>query len=591
MACRLAGIYHQTAQERRTLLRRLLRELQGLRRKERGREQMRKNYLKAVIRWLICILIIFIGYWFALPPLNPRSAEMWGFLVFCIAVCLAVHSFSQLWDFLKSSDSVKKIRGKAGYRTSLKKISFPVKLGLIAVLGIVLLNVIAAAAGAKIFNASRYVSLITPEDGNFTNDVAEINWSQIPVVDRDTASRLGQRKLGEMSDLVSQFIIEEDYTQINYNGRPVRVTPLTYGDAIKWFNNRSKGIPAYISVDMTTQETELVRLSEGIKYSKGEYFMRDLNRYLRFKYPTKIFDNITFEVDDSGTPYWIASCACFKIGIWSGRDIEGAVLLNAVTGESEYYPLEKIPTWVDQVYSSAMVMEQLTYNGKYRSGFFNSIFGQKGVLQPTDGYNYLAINDDVYLYTGMTSVTSDESNVGFVLTNLRTKETKFYSIPGAEEYSAMSSAEGQVQHLKYTATFPLLLNVSDRPTYFMSLKDGAGLVKMYAFVDVSQYQIVGTGETVEEARSDYMSKLKSENPELEDSEEVTVSGVIAEIASAVVSGNTNYYIKLENDGRIYILSVTLSDKLPLAKPGDNIKMSFSETPEQDGITVTKAELN
>ena len=212
-------------------------------------------------------------------------------------------------------------------------------------------------------------------------------------------------------------------------------------------------------------------------------------------------------------------------------------------------------------------------------------------MQPTDGYNYLAINDDVYLYTGMTSVTSDESNVGFVLTNLRTKETKFYSIPGAEEYSAMSSAEGQVQHLKYTATFPLLLNVSDRPTYFMSLKDGAGLVKMYAFVDVSQYQIVGTGETVEEARSDYMSKLKSENPELEDSEEVTVSGVIAEIASAVVSGNTNYYIKLENDGRIYILSVTLSDKLPLAKPGDNIKMSFSETPEQDGITVTKAELN
>ena len=552
---------------------------------------MRNNFFKAVIRWLICILIIFTGYWFALPPLNPRSAEMWGFLIFCIAVCIAVHSFTQLWSFLKSSAGVKKISGKTGRRASLKKIGFPVKLGLIAAAGIVLLNVIAAAAGAEIFNASRYVNLITPADGDFTSDVAEINWSQIPVVDRGTASRLGQRKLGEMSDLVSQFVIEEDYTQMNYNGRPVRVTPLTYGDAIKWFNNRSKGIPAYISVDMTTQETELVRLSEGIKYSKGEYFMRDLNRYLRFKYPTKIFDNITFEVDDSGTPYWIASCACFKIGIWSGRDIEGAVLLNAVTGESEYYPLEEIPTWVDQVYSSAMVMEQLTYNGKYRSGFFNSIFGQKGVLQPTDGYNYLAINDDVYLYTGMTSVTSDESNVGFVLTNLRTKETKFYSIPGAEEYSAMSSAEGQVQHLKYTATFPLLLNVSDRPTYFMSLKDSAGLVKMYAFVDVSQYQIVGTGGTVEEARADYMNKLKSENPELEDSEEVTVSGVIAEIASAVVSGNTNYYIKLENDERIYILSVTLSDKLPLAKPGDNIKMSFSEASEQGGVTVTKAELD
>ena len=278
----------------------------------------------------------------------------------------------------------------------------------------------------------------------------------------------------------------------------------------------------------------------------------------------------------------------FKIGIWSGRDIEGAVLLNAVTGESEYYALDDIPSWVDQVYSSEMIMEQLTYNGKYRSGFFNSIFGQQGVLQPTDGYNYLAINDDVYLYTGMTSVTSDESNVGFVLTNLRTKETKFYSIPGAEEYSAMGSAEGQVQHLKYTATFPLLLNISDRPTYFMSLKDAAGLVKMYAFVDVSQYQIVGTGETVDAARADYIAKLKDEDLEVDDAGEKTVSGIIERIASAVVNGNTNYYITLENSDTVYIVPVTLSDRLPLAQTGDSIELSVSETAE--GITVSKAQL-
>ena len=339
---------------------------------------------------------------------------------------------------------------------------------------------------------------------------------------------------------------------------------------------------------MTTQETTLVRLEDGIKYSRGEYFFRNLDRYLRFKYPTKIFDNISFEIDENGTPYWVASCVEFKIGIWSGRDIEGAVLLNAVTGESEYYALDDIPSWVDQVYSSEMIMQQLTYNGKYRSGFFNSIFGQQGVLQPTDGYNYLAINDDVYLYTGMTSVTSDESNVGFVLTNLRTKETKFYSIPGAEEYSAMSSAEGQVQHLKYTATFPLLLNISDRPTYFMSLKDAAGLVKMYAFVDVSQYQIVGTGETVDAARADYIAKLKDEDLEVDDAGEKTVSGIIERIASAVVNGNSNYYITLENSDTVYIVPVTLSDRLPLAQPGDSIELSVSETAE--GITVSKAEL-
>ena len=551
---------------------------------------MKNNVLKVILKWLICAVIIFLGFWFVLPPINPRSSEMWGFLIFCVVVCVVVNAFSQiisLVSLFKVDRGVYRINSKEERRSAVKKIGKPFKFAVCAIVAIIALSAVSTLIGAQIFNASRYEKLITMENGDFTADVAEINRTQIPVVDRDTASRLGQRKLGEISDLVSQFVIEEDYTQINYKGKPVRVTPLAYGDIIKWFNNNSEGIPAYITVDMTTQETSLVRLDEGIKYSYSEYLMRNLYRYLRFNYPTKIFDNISFEIDEDGTPYWVASTMTFRIGFWSGRDIEGAVLLNAVTGESKYYKLEEIPKWVDQVYSSDMIMDQLIYNGKYRSGFFNSIFGQKGVLQPTDGYNYLAINDDVYLYTGITSVTSDESNVGFVLTNLRTKETKYYAIPGAEEYSAMESAEGQVQHLKYSATFPLLLNISDRPTYFMSLKDGAGLVKMYAFVDVSQYQIVGTGSSVEEARADYISKLKNENLEIEDIAETTVSGVIENIATAVVSGNTNYYIKLQNDEKIYIAPITISDKLPLAKSGDSVEMTVSAN--EDKTAVSKIE--
>lgn len=548
---------------------------------------MKNNVLKVILKWLICAVIIFLGFWFVLPPINPRSSEMWGFLIFCIVVCVVVNAFSQiisLVSLFKVDRGVYRINSKEERRSAVKKIGKPFKFAVCAIVAIIALSAVSTLIGAQLFNASRYEKLITMENGDFTADVAEINRTQIPVVDRDTASRLGQRKLGEISDLVSQFVIEEDYTQINYKGKPVRVTPLAYGDIIKWFNNNSEGIPAYITVDMTTQETSLVRLDEGIKYSYSEYLMRNLYRYLRFNYPTKIFDNISFEIDEDGTPYWVASTMTFRIGFWSGRDIEGAVLLNAVTGESKYYKLEEIPKWVDQVYSSDMIMEQLIYNGKYRSGFFNSIFGQKGVLQPTDGYNYLAINDDVYLYTGITSVTSDESNVGFVLTNLRTKETKYYAIPGAEEYSAMESAEGQVQHLKYSATFPLLLNISDRPTYFMSLKDGAGLVKMYAFVDVSQYQIVGTGSSVEEARADYISKLKNENLEIEDIAETTVSGVIENIASAVVSGNTNYYIKLQNDDKIYIATITISDRLPLAKSGDSVEMTVSANDDKTAVS-------
>lgn len=535
---------------------------------------MKKSISSLLLRWFITLAVIGGYYWFVLPPLNLRSRDFWQFAVFAVIVAVVINSFSQIVDFIKQN----KISNKSGigFKSKFKMWTKPIKITVIFIGIVIVLSIVAMISGAEIFNAKAYKNLITVEDGDFAENITEISQEQIPVVDRDTASRLGQRKLGEISNLVSQFEIEDVYTQINYKGRPVRVTPLIYGDVIKWFNNRKDGIPAYITVDMTTQETELVKLEDGIKYSDSEYFMRDLKRALRFKYPTKIFDNISFEIDDDGVPYWVASVVDYKIGFWSGSDIDGAVLMNAQTGESVYYKLDKIPTWVDQVFDSDMVLKQMSYNGKYRSGFFNSVFGQRGVLQPTDGYNYLALNDDVFLYTGMTSVTSDESNVGFVLINLRTKETRFYSIPGAEEYSAMSSAEGQVQHLKYTSTFPLLLNVSDRPTYFMSLKDDAGLVKMYAFVDVNQYQIVGTGNSVESARSDYITKLKNENvTEISEENNSEITGTVENIGSAVVDGNTVYYIKLEENETIYTALITKSDFLPFIKKGDKISVTVS----------------
>ena len=422
------------------------------------------------------------------------------------------------------------------------------------------------------------------KDADFSEDVAELNMSQIPIVDRNSSMLLGKRKLGEMSDLVSQFEIAEDYTQINYNDVPTRVTPLLYGDVIKWLNNQSEGIPGYLRVNMTTQDVTLVRLEEGIRYSESEYFLRYIHRWLRFHYPTKIFADVSFEIDDNGAPYWVASTVEYRIGFWSGRDIGGVVLVNAITGESQYYDVEEAPEWIDQVYDADLILQQLVYNGKYRSGFWNSIFGQKGVLAPTEGYNYIALQDDVWLYTGMTSVVSDESNVGFVLVNMRTKETRFYSVPGAEEYSAMASAEGQVQHLGYTATFPILLNVGDRPTYFVSLKEKSGLVKMYAFVDVQQYQIVGTGSSVKDAKEDYLHKLTEDGQieiERPEDETKTVSGTVKQIATAVVDGNTKYFIQL-TDGVVIVADIKISPALPFLAAGDTVTASVTE----DG-TVTE----
>lgn len=540
--------------------------------------------IRVIIQVLVDLIAAFLLFWFTLPPLNPRSVDFWGYLFTVAIICVGMFFFSRI-SKIRGMDIEERVRS---FRS--KKPGKKVKVLLLTAVAVIAVFVVASLTGAELFNAGAYGKLLTLADGDFSKDVSELSMSQIPVVDRDTASRLGKRKLGEISDLVSQFEIEEDYTQINYQGKPVRVTPLAYGDIIKWWGNQAQGIPSYIVVDMVTQETTLVQLDEGIKYSRSEYFMRNLDRYLRFKYPTKIFEAVTFEIDESGTPYWIASTVSYRIGAWGGADISGAVLLNAVTGECQYYDVADIPQWVDTVYSADMLINQLSFNGKYRSGFWNSIFGQKGVLQPTSGYNYIAVNDDVYLYTGMTSVTSDESNVGFVLINMRTKEAKYYVMSGAEEYSAMESAQGQVQNLKYSATFPILLNVADRPTYFMSLKDNAGLVKMYAFVDMEQYQIVGTGNTIDDARQAYLNSLSNNGVNAQTVpttpvEEVSVSGTVREVRSAVVDGNTKYFVTLLDQEPVYTLPVTLNDRLPFLEAGDFITIVFS------GEQVVQIEIN
>ncbi len=540
-----------------------------------------------LLRAVISAVIVFLMFWFALPAINLRSSGFWTFLFWSLIVIIAVNFTGSLISFFKNLKSGQNVRVFPSIRNVFKSLGIPalVVLGVFALM--IVFSGIFNVIGLEIFNATRYKDLITIQDGNFTEDVAELNMSQIPVVDRDSSMALGKRKLGEMSDLVSQFEIASDYTQINYKDSPVRVTPLKYGDVVKWFYNQSEGIPGYLRVDMTTQEVSLIRLEQGIRYSESEYFMRNIHRYLRFQYPTKIFADVSFEIDDNGAPYWVASTVEYRIGFWSGRDIGGVVLVNAVTGESAYYDVKDAPTWIDQVYDADMVLQQLVYNGKYRSGFWNSIFGQKGVLTPTEGYNYIALEDDVWLYTGMTSVVSDESNVGFVLVNLRTKETRYYAVPGAEEYSAMDSAEGQVQHLAYEATFPILLNVGNRPTYFMSLKDSAGLVKMYAFVDVQQYQIVGTGTSVDLAREDYLKKLAADgrlDQPVVDTVEKTA--VVLSVATAVVDGNSMYYIMLD-DASVISASITLSPDLPFLAPGDTVTATLSGM-EAQAISVTKA---
>ncbi|MEG2378415.1 MAG: CvpA family protein, partial [Clostridia bacterium] len=454
-----------------------------------GKRHFRLNsgLARVAVNLLVTLIFGAIYFYVSLPALNVQSRDLYvfaGILCAVYIVCSLITSGSRI-----TSGS----QLKSGAREYFSYVKAQCKVPAIILILIIAIAIIGGLTSWTVIRANSYKDLLKVEDSNFSQEVEEISFDKIPMLDEASAQRLGDRKLGELSDMVSQFEVAPNYTQINYKGRPVRVTPLVYGDAIKWFNNRSKGIPAYLVIDMVTQDVDVVRLESGIKYSNSEHFGRNLSRHLRFNYPTYMFMTPTFEVDDNGAPYWICPRVVRRIGLFGGTDIDGAVLVNACTGESKYY--KDVPNWVDRVYSASLIIEQYDYYGTYRNGFFNSLFGQKGVTVTTSGYNYIAMNDDVYVYTGVTSAGTDQSNVGFILSNQRTKETKYYSIAGATEYSAMASAEGVVQHLNYKSTFPLLLNISSKPTYFMALKDNAQLVKMYAMVNVEQYQVVATGAT------------------------------------------------------------------------------------------------
>lgn len=499
-----------------------------------------KKVSKKIIGLLATLLLIAIYYYVTLPAINIHSSGFWFCLILIIGVFLVWYILKRRMDRYELKES-KAVKGIAGVLILL-----------------ILVYLIGALLSSPIINAKKYQQLLTVEDGEFTKDIEELSFDQIPLLDRDSATLLGNRKMGSMVDMVSQFEVDTIYSQINYNDKPVRVSPLRYASPIKWLTNQAEGIPAYIKIDMATQTTELVKLEEGIKYSTSEYFNRNIYRHLRFHYPTYIFNELSFEIDEEGVPYWVCPVKKFNIGLFGGATVGRVVLCNAITGETTDYAIEEVPQWIDRAYSADLLVELYDYYGSLKHGFINSILGQKDCLTTTEGYNYLAIDDDVWVYTGVTSITGDQSNVGFVLMNQRTMKTKFYKVEGATELSAMDSAEGQVQNLKYVATFPLLLNIDGEPTYFIALKDNAGLVKKYAMVNVQKYQVVGIGDTVSECEEEYYNLLLKEGiqKEAEDTRKVqTLTGKISKIAQGVVDGNSHYYVMLEGSDEIFDISV------------------------------------
>ncbi len=558
--------------------------------------------LKRVLISLALTLVVgAVAYYFMLPALNFKAIELYIYIAVILVAYIGIFGI------------VSKAYFRPEYMEYAKnKVKIPIALILV----LALVVGVGYLTGAAIFRAKDYAEIIKVKEGDFTEDVAEIDFSSVPRLDKDSSNMIATRALGELSDYVSQFTVNSYYsTQINYKGTPVRVQSLDYGDVFKWLKNTKEGIPAYIIVDMTTQKAETVRLEEGMKYSPAEHFNEYLIRHVRFKYPSLILDEASFEIDETGRPYWIVPVLDKTIGLFGGTDVIGAVIVDSITGDTTLVSTSldgttKLPTdkfvtdkefqWLDQVYSATIVNEQYNYYGKYNNGFWNSIIGQENVKITSQGYNYLALNDDVYMYTGVTSISSDQSIIGFVLINQRTKEANYYQVSGALENTAQTSAQGKVQQYGYRATFPILLNVSGEPTYFMALKDASELVKMYAMVNVKQSTVVGVGSSLAECTENYAAELQKngvnvdvdvdsmgdeETPDAPKIETVDVKGTVEEIRSVITGGETYFYIKLVDNATYYKVAVKDAERIVILNVGDEITFVVDKDATGEIVTV------
>ncbi len=516
-----------------------------------------------IIILLITLVIMFINFFLTLPALNPMAPEFYAFLIMGIIIFAVLNTFFGKLSIFKT-----------------------LKFSGIGILALIIIPALGSIFSAPFFSAKSYANLIKVEDAEFADTVKTINVSQIPIVDREAAIYIGDKKMGSISELVSQFVIDDNYTQLNVNNKAMRVTPLKYNDLIKYFMNMKNGIQYYVNVNMATQEANLVKLNEPIFYSKSDILMRNINRKIRFQYPFDMLAETNFEIDDEGNPFYVTPVLTKRIKLFGGLDANGVIITNGNTGKSVKYELGNIPEWVDRVFPSELIIEQLNFRGLYRDGFINSVFGQKNVTKTTFGYNYIPMNNDIYLFTGVTSVRSDASNLGFYFVNLRTKESKFFSVPSADEQSAMKTSEGAVQEKNYYATFPILLNINNKPVYLMALKDNTKTAKMYSLVDAANFTNVSTGTTIQEAMLKFDASYSPDNVPGKDAGDRTIK--VAMIQSMVIDGNTIFYIKAEGDDTIYVATAKqLGSSIAFVKEGDSLNIYGNPRDKQFDILEIK----
>ena len=523
--------------------------------------------LKVRIALFVIFAAVIGGFYYAyFPAINIHLEIFWTTLI-VVFLSLAI--------ILGAKSSISQMVGRLSKKPSIKEFSWFAKLCSVLVIVCVGVLIVGSALGATLFRSRAYANLLPVDKREFTEDIEQSDQvTDIALMDTESARIFGNRKIGSLSDVVSQYEIEADYTQISIKGQPMKVSGLKYASFFKWWNNRNSGVPGYVQVNPVNSEAKYVKLTKPMKYVPSAYFNYNLQRHVQLAYPTKIISGYKFEVDDDGNPYYICPTMTARVGLFGGIDVNGVIICDPIDGECKYYAIGDCPSWVDSVYDGHLLTKKYNWHGMLSGGYINSIIGQKGCKQATDDFGYKIIGDDVWVYTGVTSANGDQSNIGFVMMNQRTSEARYYQVSGAEEHSAMSAAEGEVQEKGYKASFPSLINVSGTPTYIMVLKDAGGLVKLYAMVNVEQYNIVATATSQTKVFEEYKTLLASDGKletEENDLKEDTITVQSVEYIDS--DDGTMVYIK-DTNHQVYKQAFKEDESLIRISAGDVLHVKY-----------------
>lgn len=538
------------------------------------------------------------------PAINLHSAGFWCFVLVNLVILTI---FSMIYNAIRKERT-------DDWDSNFSNITTWIVAGLVVLLLVVFF--VASISSWQMFHASQYANLIEITEGKFDEDIVELNGStDVIIVDQFVAQKLGDRTLGSIKN-AGWYDANNEYNLIKIGGEEYRVSPIDYGGFFKYNKAKTQGIPGYILVNAKTQEARFVELDEGMKYSPSAYWSYDLTRHLRNQYPSYIFGKSFFEVDDELAPYWVTSVKTSQVGLFGAKMTTSVIVTNAITGESQEYTIEKLPEWVDHVDSVDYLMEIVEYHYRYQNGWWNpshtGVFytsyhyrktsNDENKYTPFIGYNSLVAKDgQVWFYTGLTPANVAETNVAVLLVSPRTGEVRSYEVNGAEESSAQAAAEGLVQNLKYSASFPTIVNIDGIETYFMLMKDDAGLVQRYALCNVAQYSKVVQAETLNEAIRSYKIKLgmsvddssniasgSLENEEVaNDVETFDTTGVVTQVAQAEIGGYSYYYFMVDGmENVVFQSSIQNSNLQPLKLvEGARVTITYYDSQAESGVGI------